>query len=62
MTLSDGEPADPNAVKLILKSYKTLGIKMTAIGVGRDTFSATSIANNLKYLGCLLYTSPSPRD
>ena len=51
LTLSDGEPADPNAAKLILKSYKTLGIKMTAIGVGRDTFSATSIANNLKYLG-----------
>ena len=24
---------------------------MTAIGVGRDTFSATSIANNLKFLG-----------
>ena len=24
---------------------------MTAIGVGRDTFSATAIANNLKYLG-----------
>ena len=51
MTLSDGEPADANAVKLILKSYRALGIKMTAIGVGRDTFSATSIANNLKYLG-----------
>nr|AIE94988.1 von Willebrand factor type A domain-containing protein [uncultured marine thaumarchaeote AD1000_54_F09] len=51
LTLSDGEPADANAVKLILKSYRALGIKMTAIGVGRDTFSATSIANNLKYLG-----------
>ena len=24
---------------------------MTAIGVGRDTLSATGIANNLKYLG-----------
>ena len=51
LTLSDGEPADANAVKIILKSYRRLGIKMTAIGVGRDTFSATSIANNLKYLG-----------
>ena len=51
MTLSDGEPADANAVRMILKSYRTLGIKMTAIGVGRDTFSATSIASNLKYLG-----------
>ena len=51
LTLSDGEPADANAVKMILKSYKSLGIKMTAIGVGRDTFSATSIASNLKILG-----------
>ena len=51
LTLSDGEPSDPNALKMILKSYKSLGVKMTAIGVGRDTFSATTIANNLKYLG-----------
>ena len=51
LTLSDGEPSDPNALKMILKSYKSLGIKMTAIGIGRDTFSATIIANNLKYLG-----------
>ena len=51
LTLSDGEPADPNAVKLVLKSYKSIGMKMTAIGVGRDTFSATAIANNLKHLG-----------
>tara|TARA_B100001123_G_C15327380_1_gene1030011 strand:- start:1587 stop:3155 length:1569 start_codon:yes stop_codon:yes gene_type:complete len=51
LTLSDGEPADPNALKLILKSYKSIGIKMTAIGVGRDTYSATAIASNLKNLG-----------
>ncbi len=38
-------------IRNILKSYKNLGIKMTAIGVGRDTPSATVIANNLKYLG-----------
>ena len=50
LTLSDGEPSDPNALKMVLKSYKSLGIKMTAIGVGRDTFSATTIANNLKHL------------
>ena len=31
--------------------FNDFSIKMTAIGVGRDTFSATSIANNLKYLG-----------
>ena len=51
LTLSDGEPSDPDAVRMILKSYKNLGIKMTAIGVGRDTLGATTIANNLKYLG-----------
>ena len=51
LTLSDGEPSDSNALKMVLKSYKNLGVKMTAIGVGRDTFSATTIANNLKYLG-----------
>jgi len=51
VTLSDGEPSDPDAVRMTLKSYKNLGIKMTAIGVGRDTLSATGIANNLKYLG-----------
>ena len=51
LTLSDGEPSDPNALRLVLKSYKNLGIKMTAIGVGRDTYGATTIANNLKYLG-----------
>ena len=51
LTLSDGEPSDPDALKMVLKSYKNLGIKMTAIGVGRDTFSSTTIANNLKYLG-----------
>jgi hypothetical protein len=34
----------------MVKSLKTIGIKMVAIGVGRDTFGATQIANNLKYL------------
>lgn len=51
LTLSDGEPSDPDAVRAMVKSLKTLGIKMVAIGVGHDTFSATTIANNLKYLG-----------
>jgi hypothetical protein len=51
LTLSDGEPSDPDAVRTMVKSLKTLGIKMVAIGVGHDTFSATTIANNLKYLG-----------
>lgn len=51
LTLSDGEPSDPDAVRAMVKSLKTVGIKMVAIGVGHDTFSATTIANNLKYLG-----------
>src|SRR5574338_10588 len=51
LTLSDGEPSDPDAVRGMVKSLKSLGIKMVAIGVGHDTFGATTIANNLKYLG-----------
>lgn len=51
LTLSDGEPSDPDALRAMIKSLKALGIKMVAIGVGRDTFGATKIANNLKYLG-----------
>jgi hypothetical protein len=50
LTLSDGEPSDPDATRLMVKSLKTVGIKMVAIGVGHDTFGATKIANNLKYL------------
>tara|TARA_B100000378_G_scaffold80468_1_gene63108 strand:- start:71 stop:1012 length:942 start_codon:yes stop_codon:yes gene_type:complete len=51
LTLSDGEPSDPYAVRSMVKSLKSLGIKMVAIGVGRDTSNATIIATNLKYLG-----------
>ncbi|MBI5698592.1 MAG: VWA domain-containing protein, partial [Thaumarchaeota archaeon] len=51
LTLSDGEPSDPDAVRAMVKSLKTLGIKMVAIGVGHDTFGATTIANTLRYLG-----------
>jgi hypothetical protein len=51
LTLSDGEPSDPDAVRVLVKSLKSLGIKMVAIGVGHDTFGATRIANNLKFLG-----------
>ena len=51
LTLTDGEPADPNAVRTMIKSYKNLGIKMVALGLGPDTIRATTIASNLKYLG-----------
>ena len=51
LTLSDGEPSDPFAVRSMVKSLKSIGIKMVAIGVGRDTPNATIIATNLRYLG-----------
>ncbi len=51
LTLTDGEPSDPNAVRSMIKSLKSLGIKMVAIGLGPNTMRATTIANNLKILG-----------
>jgi hypothetical protein len=51
LTLSDGEPSDPNAVRDMVNIFKSLGIKMVAIGLGPDTTRATIIANNLKILG-----------
>jgi hypothetical protein len=51
LTLTDGEPADPNAVRNMIKSFKGLGIKMVAIGLGPNTIRATTIAINLKHLG-----------
>ena len=51
LTLSDGEPSDPDAVRSMINMLKLLGIKMVAIGVGPNTPIATIIASNLKYLG-----------
>jgi len=51
LTLSDGEPSDPDAVRSMVKTLKSIGIKMVAIGLGPDTTRATIIANNLKLLG-----------
>ena len=51
LTLTDGEPSDPNAVRNMTKSFKGLGIKMVAIGLGPNTIRATTIATNLKHLG-----------
>lgn len=51
LTLTDGEPSDPYAVKTMLKSFKSIGIKMVALGLGPETLRATAIANNLKRLG-----------
>jgi hypothetical protein len=51
LTLTDGEPSDPNAVRNMTKTLKRLGIKMVAIGLGSNTIRATTIAVNLKHLG-----------
>jgi len=51
LTFSDGEPSDTFAAHHMVKAFKSIGIKMVAIGVGRDTRNATIIATNLKYLG-----------
>lgn len=51
LTLTDGEPSDPNAVRNMIKSLKGLGIKMVALGLGPNTIRATTIAENLRYLG-----------
>lgn len=51
LTLTDGEPSDPDAVRAMIKSLKDLGIKMVALGVGSNTVRATIIANNLRHLG-----------
>lgn len=51
LTLTDGEPSDPDAVRSMIATFKLLGIRTIAIGVGPDTANATIIANNLKHLG-----------
>ncbi|RDJ32374.1 MAG: VWA domain-containing protein [Crenarchaeota archaeon] len=51
LTLTDGEPSDPNAVRSMIKSFKSMGIKMVALGLGPNTVGATIIASNLKRLG-----------
>jgi len=51
LTLTDGEPSDPDAVRNLTKSLKSLGISMIALGLGPNTVRATTIASNLKHLG-----------
>jgi uncharacterized protein YegL len=51
LTLTDGEPSDPDAVRNMTKSLKRLGINMVALGLGPNTVRATTIANNLRHLG-----------
>lgn len=51
LTLTDGEPSDTAAVRSMLKSFKSMGIKMVALGLGPNTMRATMIASNLRHLG-----------
>lgn len=51
LTLTDGEPSDPDAVRNMIKSFKRLGISMIALGLGPNTIRAITIASNLKHLG-----------
>ncbi len=51
LTLTDGEPSDPDAVRAVMRDLKSIGIKMVAIGCGPDTEDAITIANNLRRLG-----------
>ncbi|VVC05724.1 Uncharacterised protein [uncultured archaeon] len=51
LTLTDGEPSDPDAVRFVMKDFKLIGIRMVAIGVGPDTADSIRIANNLRLLG-----------
>jgi len=51
LTLTDGEPSDPNAVRNMTKSLKGLGIRMVALGLGPNPIRATTIAVNLRHLG-----------
>ena len=50
VTLTDGEPSDFDAVRAMVLSYRKVGIKMAAIGVGRNLNDAVGIGHNLKYL------------
>jgi hypothetical protein len=50
VTLTDGEPSDFDAVRSMVLSYRKAGIRMMAIGVGRNVNDAVGIGHNLKYL------------
>jgi nitric oxide reductase activation protein len=50
VTLTDGEPSDFDAVRTMVLSYRKMGIRMVAIGVGRNVNDSVGIGQNLKYL------------
>ncbi len=50
VTLTDGEPSDFDAVRAMVLSYRKMGVRMVAIGVGRNINDSVGIGHNLKYL------------
>ena len=50
VTLTDGEPSDFDAVKKLVLTYRKSGIRMVAIGLGRNLNDSVGIGHNLKYL------------
>jgi hypothetical protein len=50
VTLSDGEPSDFDAVREMVRAYRKMGIRMVALGVGRNLNDSLDIARNLRYL------------
>ena len=50
VTLSDGEPSDFDAVREMVRAYRKMGIRMVALGVGRNLNDSLDIAHNLRYL------------
>jgi len=51
LTLTDGEPSDPDAVRGMIKNIRRLGVSMVALGLGSNIIRATAIAGNLRHLG-----------
>ena len=51
LTLTDGEPSDPGAVREMIKAIRAQGVRMVALGLGPSTARATVIASNLRHLG-----------
>ncbi|MEM2759313.1 MAG: VWA domain-containing protein [Nitrososphaerales archaeon] len=51
LTLTDGEPSDPEAVRSIVQGFRIEDISMVSIGIGKDIREAVSIAMKLKSLG-----------
>ncbi len=50
LTLTDGEPNDPTAVRDVVLKFKQDGISMVSVGIGKDITEAVRITKKLKNL------------